>query len=608
MRVRLIAGAGALAVVAAGLGATPARATPAPATTVPGAFAAAAGEFKVPEPLLLAYSYSLTGWRDHAGRPSAQGGYGLMHLTSADAVSAAGRGSDVPGRDQQVRADPALNTLTRAARLLGEAPEVLRTDETENIRGGAALLADEARQLSVRPARLAQWYQVVQRLGGGSGSDALARDVFTTLQSGAEDARLRLAPQPEATVPPAPRVAAADAPECPAELACKFVPAAYATNNIADANAYGNYDPADRPAAGTPIKYIVIHDTESTYESTVNYFQNPTAYTSSHYVIRSSDGEITQMVRTKDIAWHAGNSLVNDESIGIEHEGVAAEGATWFTDAMYRNSARLVRYLARRFHIPLDRQHIIGHDDVANQKNYPNSHWDPGPFWDWNRYMTLLNAPAPLPGRKLVTVDPEFATNQPTLTYCPTSTTCQTLPAQPSSTVLLRTAPSADAPLLTDPVIGGGTTKINDWSNKTETGRRYAVAERQGDWTAIWFGGQKAWLPTELLRPTAGLVIRPRAGVQVPVFPANLPEPGEWPAGTPAGNPTTPPAPTPLYTISGEQSYQVADRNQAEIYYARYDGNDVPYNHTVIWGAETYYRISFNHRFMYVRASDVEVR
>jgi hypothetical protein len=396
----------------------------------------------------------------------------------------------------------------------------------------------------------------------------------------------------------------ADQAECPRVLACKWLPAAYASNNPADANAYGNYDLADRPVT-MPIKYIVIHDTESSYASTLAHFQNPRAYTSSHYVIRSSDGEVTQMVRTKDVAWHAGNSLINGESIGIEHEGVAADGASWYTDAMYRNSAALVRHLAARYHIPLDREHIIGHDDVANQRNYRGSHWDPGPFWDWNRYMRLLRAPATPPGNRLVTVAPAWSINQPELTYC--SNGCRTLPKQPSSTVLLRTEPRDDAPLLTDPVLGGGTTDAADWSDKAVAGRTYAVAERQGRWTAIWFGGQKAWLLSRLLRPAAGRVIRPRDGTAMRVYPGNLPEPGEWPAGAPAGNPATPPAPVVVYTISGDQRYEVADQSPAMVYYARFGGDEVPYNHTVIRGAATYYRISFNHRFMYVNADDVEV-
>ena len=68
--------------------------------------------------------------------------------------------------------------------------------------------------------------------------------------------------------------------------------------------------------------------------------------------------------RRKDIAWHAGNWDVNTRSIGIEHEGFLAKGGTWYTEAMYRASARLVKYLAAKHDIPLDRAHILGHDNV----------------------------------------------------------------------------------------------------------------------------------------------------------------------------------------------------------------------------------------------------
>jgi N-acetyl-anhydromuramyl-L-alanine amidase AmpD len=569
-----------------------------------GDFAAAAREFAVPEALLLGYSHALTGWQDHGGLPSAQGGYGPMHLTAPDAVAASGRGgARSPAATERRRTDPAHNTLARAAALVGQPAARLRTDLTQNVRGGAALLADEARRAGLRPATLADWYPVVVRLSGGSGSSTLADDVFETLRTGTADARLRLAAQPGVAVPRRP--ATTGQAECPADLACTFVPAAYAWNNTADANDYGNYDPANRPADGNRIRYIVIHDTEGSFDSTVQSFQNPYAYTSAHYVIRSSDGAVTQMVHTKDVAWHAGNWTVNTESIGIEHEGFAVDGATWYTDAMYRSSAKLVRYLAHRYHIPIDRQHILGHDDVANDNHYADSHWDPGPFWDWDRYLSLVRGGAePNTAGRLVTVRPRFSTNRPPLKYCD-STGCRDLPAQPANAVLLRTAPRDDAPLLTDPVLGGGTNDIADWSDKAVTGRRYAVAGRSGDWTAIWYGGQRAWLHTADLCAAGGTTVAPKPGLQVPVFAAALPEPSEWPPGTPAGQPSTPPAMNPLYTISGDQRYQLADTQRAGYYYARFDGADVPLNHTMIVGAQTYYRISFNHRYLYVRASDV---
>jgi N-acetyl-anhydromuramyl-L-alanine amidase AmpD len=622
---RYLAGVAALAglVVAGTMVATTASAQTRPTARVgpvadvareptPDDFAAAAREFAVPEPLLLAYSYVLTGWQSHGGLPSAQGGYGPMHLTSPDAVEADGRGGvRSEAASARLRKDPARNTLARAATLVGQPASRLRTDVTQNVRGGAALLADEARRAGIQNATLTDWYPVVVRLSGGSGTSTLADDIFDTLRTGAVDAHLRLAALPGIAVPTR-RPAAAGQAECPADLGCTFVPAAYSWNNTADANDYGNYDPANRPADGNHVRYIVIHDTEGSFDSTVQWFQNPLAYTSAHYVIRSSDGAVAQMVHTKDVAWHAGNWNVNSQSIGIEHEGVAVDGATWYTDAMYRSSAKLVRYLANRYHIPLDRQHILGHDDVPNDGNYANSHWDPGPFWDWDRYLSLLHGTAdpntaaePNTAGKLVAVKPNFATNRPPLRFCDSSG-CQDLPAQPTNAVLLRTAPRDDAPLLPDPLLGGGgTNDAADWSDKAVTGRRYAVAAHRGDWTAIWYGGQQAWLHTADLCAVGGTTVKPKAGQQVPIFAAALPEPAEWPPGTPAGQPSTPPTMKALYTISGQQRYQLANTQRAEYYYARFDGANVPLNHTTVVGAQSYYRISFNHRYMYVRTTDV---
>jgi hypothetical protein len=128
----------------------------------------------------------------------------------------------------------------------------------------------------------------------------------------------------------------AEEPECPVQLVCRFVPAAYAQTNPADPNAYGNYDQAERPDDGDEIRYIVIHDTEESYDSAIGTFQDPQRRVSAHYVIRSSDGQITQLVHTKDIAFHAGNYWFNMHSLGIEHEGVMVNGARWYTEAMYR--------------------------------------------------------------------------------------------------------------------------------------------------------------------------------------------------------------------------------------------------------------------------------
>ncbi|MDQ2882718.1 MAG: N-acetylmuramoyl-L-alanine amidase [Actinomycetota bacterium] len=111
-------------------------------------------------------------------------------------------------------------------------------------------------------------------------------------------------------------------PACPVGLTCRFTPAAYAQIDPADPAKYGNYHKADRPRDGDDIRYIVVHDTEQTYNRAIATFQDQRSRVSAHYLIRSSDGEVTQLVRTKDIAHQAGNYWFNMHSIGIEHEGV----------------------------------------------------------------------------------------------------------------------------------------------------------------------------------------------------------------------------------------------------------------------------------------------
>jgi len=107
-----------------------------------------------------------------------------------------------------------------------------------------------------------------------------------------------------------------------------------------------NFQHADRPFS-SPITRIVIHTTESPYASAIRFFAQGHGQASAAYVIRSSDGAITQMVQEKDIAWHAGNRQYNATSIGIEHEAYIHD-CSWYTNAMYESSARLVAYLTRK--------------------------------------------------------------------------------------------------------------------------------------------------------------------------------------------------------------------------------------------------------------------
>ncbi|WP_432013508.1 N-acetylmuramoyl-L-alanine amidase [Streptomyces cucumeris] len=145
-----------------------------------------------------------------------------------------------------------------------------------------------------------------------------------------------------------------------------------------------NYRVSDRPSA-YPIELVVIHVTQETFQDAMKIFQDPAKQVSAHYMVASADGYIGQFVREKDVAWHAGNSDYNNRSIGIEHEGWVDE-PEWFTDALYESSAALTAAVCDRFAIPKDREHIIAHSEVPG-----SDHTDPGPLWDWDRYLDLVN-------------------------------------------------------------------------------------------------------------------------------------------------------------------------------------------------------------------------
>ncbi|MEU6622118.1 N-acetylmuramoyl-L-alanine amidase [Streptomyces litmocidini] len=146
--------------------------------------------------------------------------------------------------------------------------------------------------------------------------------------------------------------------------------------------ARANWRRADRPDDYT-IDRIVIHVVQGSYASALKVFKDPAHGAAAHYVVRR-DGHVAQMIRELDVAFHAGNRDMNERSIGIEHEGFVDRPQD-FTAAMYAGSARLAADICARYGMPVDREHIIGHVEVEG-----TDHTDPGPHWDWDRYLALV--------------------------------------------------------------------------------------------------------------------------------------------------------------------------------------------------------------------------
>lgn len=168
-----------------------------------------------------------------------------------------------------------------------------------------------------------------------------------------------------------------------------------------------------------PVNRIVIHTTESAKTfpqgsalgllgNVSKYFASPSSGGSAHY-IEGVEGE-EHCVPDNRPAWHA---PPNSHSIGIELVALAKyTREQWLSDQVrpiiVRAAAR-TRELCQRFNVPMVRltvaqvkagkRGICGHVDVSNAFKH-SDHWDPGPNFPWDVFMSLVTAgatPAPTP-------------------------------------------------------------------------------------------------------------------------------------------------------------------------------------------------------------------
>lgn len=152
---------------------------------------------------------------------------------------------------------------------------------------------------------------------------------------------------------------------------------------------------------GTAVTHVTIHTVQGSYAGAISWAKNCSSNVSYHYVIRSSDGQITQMVYESIKAWHVGSE--NPYTIGYEHEGYVSNPA-WYTTAMYNASAALSLDVTqnttygisplRTYYGPSSSgTNTLGScTRIKGHQHYPNqSHTDPGINWDWERYYRLIN-------------------------------------------------------------------------------------------------------------------------------------------------------------------------------------------------------------------------
>lgn len=429
---------GALFAVLVGLGGLP------PRTVIraqgPGGAMALFGDVArrtdVPLPVLVGLAWEQSGLVSHGGRPSIDRGYGLLDLS----------------------ARPAHNTLRAAAALVGQPPAALRVDNRLNLLGGARLLARFERAAAGRlPVDPGAWAPAIVRFTGMRSRFAarlLLDDLFGRLRRGLRAGGVALPPMPGLR----PRLGMLRGLIAPVRPRQTGSGADYPGALWQPANT-NNYTDASRPTKHR-IRYIVIHDTEGSCAAAVNWFQNPAAQASAHYVV-CLDGTVIQTVRERNIAWQAGNWPVNQASIGIEHEGYA--DSAYYTRAQYLASAALVRYLARKYGIPVNRNGIVGHENVPGA-----THTDPGVNWNWSFYMGQIRGD-----------EAGYTGGSPAVLTVTGNALVYTCPRPACATL-----------------------------GSANWGEQFAVTGRRPGWERINFAGQTGWIGDAAVAAGSGYVLR----------------------------------------------------------------------------------------------------
>lgn len=142
------------------------------------------------------------------------------------------------------------------------------------------------------------------------------------------------------------------------------------------------------------VTHVVIHIAAGYLRGTAAWFQNPEAGVSAHYTV-GADGTVIQSVSETNTAFHAGpvpdgHPDMNARSIGIEHEGFQNPARPWVpTDAQLDATAQLTAGICQRHGIPVDRTHLIGHNEVFPGRA-ARAHC-PGEGWPWARFLELVS-------------------------------------------------------------------------------------------------------------------------------------------------------------------------------------------------------------------------
>ncbi len=321
-------------------------------------FSDAAREFNVPVEILMATAQVQSNWAQIS--ESLYGSWGVMGIIE----------------------NPYTSQISQASSLINAPIESIKRNAQTNIRAAAALLAKYQETRRTTP-KIESWFESLEDLTGLTDHEMkhqLASRIFKLIKTGSKSVTLWdeiISIKSTEVLIPAPII-----------------------KNIISRGATGMDNTVDYPSAipnfttcnfssrpsGSQNKYYFIHYIgEGTYEGAISWFKNCSSQVSAHYIIRNSDGEVSQIVPESARAWSQGHNDANDQGIGVEHEAIVTNLAMWDSEPMLVSAGNLASNVCDRNSIPKVRhlefnseRGIYGHKDVRATlcPNLTAARWD----------------------------------------------------------------------------------------------------------------------------------------------------------------------------------------------------------------------------------------
>jgi len=152
----------------------------------------------------------------------------------------------------------------------------------------------------------------------------------------------------------------------------------------------------DVRAGGAKPKFIVHHHEAGTsFESVIESWRTGRKEGSCHITI-SNEGEKVGIVPEEKRAWSLSSQFFDSQALTTEIENQSAGGSWPVSDAAQEAAAQVTADWCRRYGIPCDRQHVIGHREVYTRFGDSYATACPGGLdldWIVTRAKAILAAP-----------------------------------------------------------------------------------------------------------------------------------------------------------------------------------------------------------------------